>query len=92
MLIQGIVYLVILAIIYYVVKKENAKHKKQVSLLNAKIDAYDRSDKVIKNCVLYGELPLSVTGSNLSFIECKFEDMRRRPATKELCEILVFKT
>ena len=59
------------------------KRLKEIQLLNALIEAYDKSDKVIKNCILYGELPLTRTRSNNALISCQIEHLNRSYAGAE---------
>jgi len=60
--------------------------------LTVKLDTYGQSEKVIKDCVVYSAFPLTIEGSGMAFIDCKFEDLRKRPATPELNAILGIKS
>lgn len=67
---------------------EHQKELKETAGLKAVIKAYDESDKVIKDCVVYTQLPITITGSNMAFISCRFENLGKKIPDIELKNIL----
>jgi len=68
------------------------KHRKEMEFMQNTIDTYDKSDKVIKNCVVYTPYPVNITGSNCAFISCRFENLGITMPSVELENILGLKT
>ena len=60
----------------------------EMELLKNIVITYDKSDKVIKDCVVYTELPVNVKGNNLTFISCIFENLGKTMPGAGLMQIL----
>ena len=81
-----------LVILWNSVYNERDEYKRKIRELERKIMVYDKSDKVIKNCVVYTpEEAITLNGSNIAIMDCKFEQLGRNPATKALRECLGLK-
>ena len=67
-----------------------ACRKARTTLVHLKdiIEVMEKSDKVIKDCVVYGKLPLNASGEYLLFIDCTFENLDRTWQDARLLEIL----
>ena len=85
-LLLGVV--VVLCGMLYEYRKEKTKDIQKIYDLEIVIKTYDVSEKVIKDCVVYSTLPVTISGNGLAFMGCTFADMGQRPATPELKEIL----
>ena len=86
------VFLITLYVVLKVEKKKTVKKEdeyiKKIVDLEDKVDALLKADKVINNCVLYGELPLVVKTDNNVFIDCCFENLGRKPDNGALSALL----
>ena len=71
--------------------KDQKSMQREMEFMQNIIDTYDKSDKVIKNCVVYTPLPVNITGSNETFISCTFESLGETMPSVELGNILGLK-
>jgi len=67
---------------------EHRKELKETESLRELLRMYDKAEKVIKDCVVYAELPLTINGNGIMLHSCLIENLGKRPATPELLNIL----
>ena len=88
----NVILLVVVAcliIIHIGLLYERSEHEEKINDLKVIIAIYDKSDKVIKDCVVYTpDKPVTVTGDHLAFIGCTFQHTGLKAETKVLKKIL----
>jgi len=67
------------------------KHKKELKEteeLKEVIKAYDRSDKVIKGCIISADLPINITKDNITIMYCYIVHLSNRGFAEEVKNLL----
>ena len=59
------------------------KYNEAVKIINC----YENSDKIVKDCVIYTKLPLTVNKENIVFMKCSFEGLKFNADNTELLEM-----